>query len=393
MGVIKGTSTFIGVIPFTELFERLLNLGRIDSPNNEDYAKGIINDSYTRTLPRVEDWQMIVLEDNLQMVDTEKAGTVSVTVGSTSVTGVGTTFTSAMTAEEGYKITFTSNRDVYKFDFLTSTTGTITPSLSGPNDITNGNFKIFKDEYALASDHDRFLKNGSVYVKADGRLQDTIKEVPRDFFQEDFSASPQDPIRRVLQTRVNATSGAKMLRVNPPPNNQTRNYPYEYIRKFSPMSEYSTGTVAVTNASTTVTGTDTLWSTNVVAGDYFRVDANGIADSSIWYKIASVTNDTALELESVYGEATEALLEYTASGSPTIFPSEFHEFILYDGLLIVGGEQGDTNVVGFTSRRDDILTDLKKNYKARRTNTQYRVGDDGIRSGRYDRDDDVSYRR
>ena len=80
MGVIKGTSTFIGVIPFTELYERLLNLGRIDSPNNRDYAKGIINDSYTRTLPRVEDWQMIVIEDNLQMVNVETAGTASVTV-------------------------------------------------------------------------------------------------------------------------------------------------------------------------------------------------------------------------------------------------------------------------------------------------------------------------
>ncbi len=393
MGVIKGTSTFIGVIPFTELYERLLNLGRIDSPNNADYAKGIVNDSYTRTLTRVEDWQMIVLEDNLQMVDVEKAGTITATVASTSVTGVGTTFTSAMTAEEGFKIKFTSNRDVYKFDFLTSTTGTITPSLSGPNGITAGNYVIFKDEYALASDHDRFLKNGSVYVKADGRLQDTIKEVPRDFFQEDFSASPQDPIRRVLQTRVNATSGAKMLRVNPPPNNQSRNYPYEYIRKISPMSEYSTGTVAVTNANTAVTGTDTLWLSNVSAGDFFRVDANGIAESSIWYKIASVTNDTELVLESNYGEATEALLDYTASTSPKEFPSEFHEFILYDGLVIVGGEQGDPNVTGFSARRDEILSDLKKNYKSRRTNVQYRVGDDGIRSGIYDRDDDGSYRR
>ena len=159
------------------------------------------------------------------------------------------------------------------------------------------------------------------------------------------------------------------------------------------MSDYTTGTVAVTNASTTVTGTDTLWASNVVAGDYFRVDGNGQADSSIWYKVDSVTNDTALELEVAYGEATESDLEYTASGSPTQFPSEFHEFILYDGLLIETGEQGDPNLEGFAARRELILKDLKKNYKSRRTNTQYRVGDDGIRSGRYDRDDDVSYRR
>jgi hypothetical protein len=392
MGVIKGTSTFIGVIPFTELFERLLNLGRIDSPNNADYAKGIINDSYTRTLPRVEDWTMIIEDGNIQTVASYNTGTIAVTIGSTSVTGTSTVWTSAMTAEEGYKIKFSGNRDVYKFEYVSATSGTITPSLSGPNDLTGQNYVLFKDEYALASDHDRFLKNGSVYVKSDGRLQDTIKEVPNDLFQEDFSASALDPIHRVIQSRVNATTGQKMLRVNPPPKT-VYNYPYEYIKKFSPMSEYSTGTVAVTNANTAVTGTDTLWLTNVSAGDYFRVDANGIAESSIWYKIASVTTDTALVLESAYGEATESLMDYTGSVSPIVFPSEFHEFILYDGLLIVGGEQGDPNSLGFTTRREEILSDLKKNYKSRRTNVQYRVGDDGIRSGRSDREDDTSYRR
>ena len=146
-------------------------------------------------------------------------------------------------------------------------------------------------------------------------------------------------------------------------------------------------------ASTAVVGTDTLWASNVSAGDYFRVDANGIAESSVWYKIASVTDDTNLVLETAYGEATESSLDYTASGAPIAFPSEFHEFILYDGLVVVGGEQGDPNAVGFTGRRDEILSDLRKNYKARRTNVQFRIGDDGIRSGRYDREDDVSYRR
>jgi hypothetical protein len=392
MGVIKGTSTFIGVIPFTELYERLLNLGRIDSPNNADYAKGIINDAYTRTLPRVEDWQMIVKERNIQMVASYNTGTTTVTVGSTSVTGTNTVWLAAQTANAGYKIKFSGNRDVYEFEFVSATSATITPSLSAPNDLADVNYVLFKDEYDLEDDHDRFLKNGSVYVKSDGRIQDVIKEVPRDMFQEDFAIGVSDPIRRCLQTRVNAVTGAKMLRVNPPPKT-AYNYPYEYMRKISPMSEYSTGTVLVTNADTAVVGTDTFWASNVSAGDYIRVDANGIAESSIWYKIATVTDDENIILESAYGEATETLMDYSASGSPTIFPSEFHEFILYDGLVIVGGEQGDTNVAGFSTRRDDILTDLKKNYKARRTNTQYRVGDDGIRSGRYDRDDDVSYRR
>jgi hypothetical protein len=392
MGVIKSTSTSIGVIPFTELYERLLNLGRIDSPNNIDFAKGLINDSYTRTLPRVEDWDMMIKEDNLRMIPTYLDGTVSVTVGSTSITGVGTTWTTAMTAEEGYKITIQGNRDIYKFDYVSATTGTITPALSGPLDMTGRTYRIFKDEYDLASNFDRFLKNGSIYVNADGRNQDVIKEVPRDMFKEDFVNAAQDPIRRALRTRINANTGSRMVRVNPYPK-EAYNYPYEYLFKLTPMSEYTTGTVAVTNASTTVTGTDTFFTTNISAGDYFRIDGNGIANSSIWYKVDSVTNDTELELEVAYGESTESELEYTVSQAPVSFPSEFHEFILYDALVVETGEQGDPNFEGFGLRRSEILQDLKKNYKSRRTNVQYRVGDDGIRSGRNERDDDTSYRR
>jgi hypothetical protein len=392
MGVIKGTSVITGVIPFTELYERLLNLGRIDSPNNEDYAKGITNDSYTRTLPRVEDWNAIITESSITTVATYYTGTVAATVGSTSITGTGTTFTSAMTSEAGYKIKINGNRDIYKFDYVSATSATISPALSGPNDITAANFQIFKDEYDVEADFDRFLKNGSFYVYSNGRIQDVVKEVPRDMFQEEAASSRQDPVRRILQTRVNATTGRKMIRVNPWPNS-IYNYPYEYTKKLSPMSEYRTGTAEVTNASTTVTGTDTFFSSNTSAGDYFRVDGNGIADSSIWYKVASIDSDTQLTLESNYGEASEANLDYTVSESPTEFPTEFHEFILYDGLVVVGGEQGDPAGASFSDRRDEILDDLKKNYKSRRTNTQYRVGDDGIRSGRYSRDDDVSYRR
>lgn len=392
MGILKGTSTVIGTIPFTELYERLLNLGRIDSPNNTDYSKGIINDSYTRTLPRLEDWSCLITESYVTTIAAYYTGTVAATVGSTSLTGTGTTWTTSMTSANGYKIKIGGNRDIYAFDYASATTATITPALSGPNDITAGTYEIFRDEYDLTADFDRFLRNGSFYVYSDGRVQDVIKEVPRDLFREDFVSGRQDPIRRIIQYGVNSTTSYKKIRVNPWASS-IYNYPYEYVKRVPPMSDYQTGTVAVTNASTTVTGTDTYFSSNVSAGDYFRVDGNGIAESSTWYKIASVDSNTQLTLETAYGEGSESALDYTCSTVPSAFPVEFHEFILYDGLVVVGGEQGDTSVTNFTVRRDEILENLKKNYKSRRTNVQYRVGDDGIRSGRYDREDDVSYRR
>jgi hypothetical protein len=215
MGVIKSTTTSTGVIPFTELYERLLNLGRIDSPNNVDFAKGLINDSYTRTLPRVADWDVLVKDSNLVMIPTYTTGTVSASVGGTTVTGSGTTFTSAMTAEAGYKITIGGNRDIYTFEYVSATSGTISPALSGPNAASGATFKIFKDEYDLASDFDRFLKNGSIYVNADGRNRDVIKEVPRDMFREDFVNAATDPIRRAMLTRINSVTGNRMVRLNP----------------------------------------------------------------------------------------------------------------------------------------------------------------------------------
>lgn len=392
MGVLKGTTTTVGVIPFAELYERLLNLGRIDSPNNADYAKGIINDTYTRSLPRLEDWDVIIKQAYLTMVPTYLTGTVSVAAGATAVTGVGTVFTPAMISSNGYKITFSGNPDIYLFDYVSATTATITPALSGAMNLAGRNFKVFKDEYDLAADFDRLLRNGSVYVYSDARVQDVIKEVPRDMFQEELENAATDPIRRVLRTGMNPVTGRRVLRVNPYPKT-ARVYPYEYFYKVSPMSEYRTGDVATVNASAVVTGVDTFWSANVVAGDWFRVNANGIAESSIWYKIESVDSDTQITLEVPFGEFGESQLEYTICSAPNAFPSEFHEFILYDGLQVVGFEQGDASSIGFTTRRTEILQDLKKNYKSRRTNVQYRVGDDGIRSGIIDRDDDVAYGR
>ena len=76
-----------GVIPFTEIFERLMTLAKIDSFNNEDFAKGLVNDAYTRSLPSINDWTPLVTEAFLSMTAYYSTGTVACTAGSTSITG------------------------------------------------------------------------------------------------------------------------------------------------------------------------------------------------------------------------------------------------------------------------------------------------------------------
>ena len=365
-------------VPFTELWERLLTMGRIDSPNNEDYSKGIINDVYTKTLPRIADWTPLEAESLLSMVARYNTGTATVTAGSTSVTGVSTVWTTAMTAVDGYKIKFAGNDNIYTFTYVSATSATIAPGLSGATDLTTTNYTVYRDEYQLASDFDRLLKNGSVYHYAGGRVSDTIEESPRDEFRNDFTPEATDPLRRVMLVGTHSTTGNRVIQVNPPPKT-AKVYPYDYIKKLTPMVDYSTGSAAATNASTTVTGTGTSWTASMV-GQYFRVDSNGIGNSSKWYKIGAFVSLTEVTLEDAFEENTETLLDYHISSSPVSFPSEFHEFILYEGLGLVMGEQTDPAIENAQIQKASILANLKNNYKSRRTNVQYEADDDGIRS-------------
>jgi hypothetical protein len=353
-------------------------MGRIDSPNNEDYAKGIVNDVYVRTLPRIADWNPIIVESTLSVTARYNTGSVTITAGSTTVTGTATVWIAAQVSADGYKIKFSGNDNIYTFDFVSATSGTISPALSGETDLTNGNYTIYRDEYQLQSDFDRLLKNGSVYFYSGGRVSDIIMEVPNDEFRDDFTPEATDPIRRVRLIGTHSTTGNRLIQVNPPPKT-LKVYPYEYVIKIAPMVDYNTGSVAVTQGNATITGTGTAWTASMV-GQYFRVDSNGIGNSSKWYRILTFTSTTSLDLETVFEEDTETLLDYHISSSPVAFPSEFHEFILYEGLTLVMGEQTDPTIENAQLQKTFILSDLKKNYKSRRTNVQYEAHDDGIRS-------------
>ena len=75
------------------------------------------------------------------------------------------------------------------------------------------------------------------------------------------------------------------------------------------MAQYKIGTVGVTNGSATVTAVDpdvgnsvlaeTLWLTEVTAGDLFYVDGDAVA-----YSVQSINSDTELVLSSTYQGTT-----------------------------------------------------------------------------------------
>ena len=69
--------------------------------------------------------------------------------------------------------------------------------------------------------------------------------------------------------------------------------------------QYIEGTVAVTNASAVVTGTNTSWSAEVAVGDLFQV-----RDVPVLFIIQSVDSDTQVTLSANWAAATDSGLEY-----------------------------------------------------------------------------------
>ena len=85
------------------------------------------------------------------------------------------------------------------------------------------------------------------------------------------------------------------------------------------MSQYKTGLASTTNGSATVTGSNTLWSANVSAGDSFTIASTGVV-----YDVASVDSDTQITLSVNYAGATASGAVYAIGTSFTV-PDNFPE--------------------------------------------------------------------
>ena len=76
---------------------------------------------------------------------------------------------------------------------------------------------------------------------------------------------------------------------------------------------YATGTVSVTNASATVTGSGTSWTANLKAGDLIHVgDAAQTDPTATWYEVETVDSNTQVTLTAAYQGATASGAAYTA---------------------------------------------------------------------------------
>jgi hypothetical protein len=124
-------------------------------------------------------WNFLRGEENLTTVADYKTGTVSVPSGGTTVTGVGTTFTTAM-ADGTYKIQFAGALDWYTIaTYVSATSITIGTAYAPASALSAGTFTIRRMYYPLSSNCDRIIdaKNNNTPIKmfeTDMRTLDSV---------------------------------------------------------------------------------------------------------------------------------------------------------------------------------------------------------------------------
>jgi len=321
--------TSTGVIPFTEMFERVKNEELRDKSMDtqaEDKYKGNVNETYYIWLPSEFEFRSYKKTTNITTVADYITGTVAVTKGSTAITGTSTVWT---TSHSGSKIFIKGGHEIYTFTRTAALTGTLDRAYVDTTD-TDATYVIFKRKYALANDFWRPVtvepEHGAFYYYKSGVRIDLIPKWAEEWGQQDYY-NPGIP----ACYNIIFEDGAYYVEISPP-DTDARSIFYDYIPYLTPMKEYTTGTVAMTNGDATVTGTGTAFTTNVSAGDWYRVDADGTGSSSVWYEVSSVTDATHLELTSTYAGTTVSGKAYTISEEPNL-PPVFHPLIIYKTAL------------------------------------------------------------
>ena len=363
-----------GIICFSELCEKAMSLSRDDTSSSRDKFKGLINRAYTQEIQRKEDWSFLKASSSIACTAKYDTGTLSATAGSASITGSGTTWVTGMT---GRKIKITGNENIYTFTYASATTGTISPVFSGADDASGAGYVIYDDDYALASDFDRFLQNGSLFKYRSGKPYSLDDYTSNDrLWRDEFTYSPSDETRRFRVMGFDS-SMYRVAQVNPPPNTAIA-LQYDYIKALLPMTEYRTGTITtLTNGLKAVTGSsDTDFDGYATSGYtyYFRIDRDGVGDSSMWYKITSFDSDTGITLASAYqGVAiSSGIEEYTISMIP-LMPYAFHDWLLYLACIHAAVDQNDPILQGWIAEARLIENECKKLYKNRNPNTDLDV--------------------
>jgi len=346
-------------LPFTEVVERAIELGRVRE-EVRGKVRGIVNDIYVRDIPQKEDWSFLMGRSTLTLTAEYTTGNATATTGGTSVT-----FDSSVTIESaftGRRLKLSGNDYVYDLTFANTTGVTIQPPLSGTENATAVSYSIFRNTYPLASDFDRFPKNGGVHQFYSGSKK-VIPEKDYGYYTKYFSSTPNENIDFCIMFGTD-TAGNRLVELVPPPKNAI-SVEYDYIKRLRPLRETTAGLIGNVAASgTAVTGDSNTLFTEATTGDWFRIDAFGKGANSEWYKIINITNRSTMTLASAFGLSGATSAGYTICSAPQM-PTPMHPALLYGTIAQVNADQDDPLATVYMQKYASVLSDGKRVYKTR----------------------------
>lgn len=150
----------------------------------------------------------------------------------------------------------------------------------------------------------------------------------------------------------------------------TMNLIYEATEKDLSQTQYTTGTITVTNGSAVVTGSGTTFTASMV-GRYFQ--PSGTLDDGLWYKVSSVSTGTSLTLENNYQGTTQSGQTYVIAEAFAL-PDEMQILpCYYAAFHYFGGPKKDTQSAQMYGQLFvDGLKSAKKRYGSKSRNNVIR---------------------
>ena len=344
-------------IPFTEIVERVIQLARLRE-DVKDKVRGLVNDVYTKDIPRKEDWNFLITRSYLPLEAEYAVGTISANTGSTTAQFDSTaTLTQAM---NGRRLKINGNDYLYDYTYVNANTGTISPSLVGSVNISGAGYSLFRNVYSLAHDFEKFPKNGGLHIFRGGRRK-VIPEKGYDYYTDQFNATPTDN-QEYCKVIGRDTAGNFQVEVVPPSKTAGATE-YDYFKRLSPMRETTAGTVTIAAGGNGVVGSGTKF-LEAKTGDYLRVDGFGVGADSEWYRIDSISTNDSATLSLAFGQSSASASTYTICSSPDM-PTMMHNAIILGALTMVSADQNDPMVAGYKQEYANVLTDGKRIYKTR----------------------------
>lgn len=220
--------------------------------SNATRTKEAVNEFLFLDFLPLLDWDFLLKDDALATVNEYTTGTISLTQGSATVTGSGTTFTSAMV---GRRILPSGSTRSYKITAYSSSTSITIESVYEGSTISGVSYSIAKDTFNLP----RWIDDPKrIYSITDRYNNQALTQISRQEADRKFGARNEI------------------------------GQPKYYIPSSRVRTLYSTGTVSATSATFVITGSSTAWtSSGLEAFDVIQV-------GSYVYTIKSIDSDTQI---------------------------------------------------------------------------------------------------